>query len=478
MSIDFGRLFFFGDSITDPGRLPEPFRPDPPYVGGRFTNGLVYAQLLSQELGVSSTNFAFGGAKAVSSGLEQLVIGLDAQVTSFEAKYFRGAPSSSAASIFIGGNDYHDADPGDGSIVGKVLESIDDAAVRLVRNGVEELVLFNLPASSQIPRGLTLPAAERAAEDALIAAHNAGLRKLAAAYNDAGVSTTIVDVNRLTREVIADQGTFGMKVLDVPLYTLDSDDRPVPTGVTSRADPDEVAFFDPVHPTAASHGILAAFAEATLRADKITFSGSKDDVILGVSKEDFVVAGLGDDVISTSGGNDVVLAGRGNDTAYSGAGSDLAIGGRGKDLLRGSTGSDLLAGGADDDVLGGDDGNDVLILGTGLDKANGNAGNDLFIVTDDALTGFDRVYGGAGRDTLRLDVSKEVFALQAFQDEIHAFIAGSVTTLRSVGLTAQEIERLEVYVDGVRKFATGFAAVDQGAAAKALIHDADLWGLI
>src|SRR5215208_1862762 len=199
MSIAFTRLFFFGDSITDPGRLPEPFRPDPPYVDGRFTNGLVYAQILPRELGVPSTNFAFGGAKAVASELEQLLIGLAAQVTAFKAKYIFGAPNSSAASIFIGGNDYHDADPNDASIVGDVLESIDDAAVRLARDGVEELVLFNLPATSLTPRGLSLSAAERAAEDALIADHNAGLRKLPAPYTGAGVPNTILDVTRLTR---------------------------------------------------------------------------------------------------------------------------------------------------------------------------------------------------------------------------------------------------------------------------------------
>lgn len=478
MSINFEKLFFFGDSITDPGRLPQPFRPDPPYVGGRFTNGEVYAQVLSRELGVSSANFAFGGAKAVPSGPEQRLIGLDAQVRAFEARYFFDAPSGSAASIFIGGNDYHDADPNDQTIVGDVLERIDNAAVRLAQKGVDELVLFNLPASSKMPRGLSLPAAELAAEDAMIAAHNAGLRKLAATYNKAGVSTTIVDVDRLSREVAADQGTFGLKVLDITLYTLDDDDRPVPTGVTSWADPDEVAYFDPVHPSAAGHGILAAFAEATLQADRISFRGSADDIVRGVSKADFVLVGRGGDRVLVAGGNDVVLAGRDNDTVDGGAGSDLVIGGHGNDNLKGAAGTDLLAGNADDDIMRGGDGNDIVLLGTGLDWAAGDAGNDLLIVTDDALSGFDRVNGGAGRDTLRLEVSETVFASAAFQREIRAFEAGEVTVLHSIGLTAREIERLEVYVDGTREFAAGLAAVNQGAAAKALIDNSNLWGLI
>jgi Ca2+-binding RTX toxin-like protein len=252
----------------------------------------------------------------------------------------------------------------------------------------------------------------------------------------------------------------------------------VPTGITSRADPDEVAYFDPVHPSAASHGILAAFAEATLRADRITFRASGGDVVRGVSGADFVVAGLGNDRVLAAGGNDVVLAGRDNDTVDGGAGSDLVLGGRGDDNLNGSVGSDLLAGNADDDIIRGGDGNDVVLLGTGLDLAAGHAGNDLLIVTDDALSGFDRVYGGAGRDTLRLEVSEDVFASAAFQSEIRAFESGEVTILRSIGLTAREVERLEVYVDGTREFAAGLAAADQGAAARALIRDAALWNLI
>src|SRR5215207_8930067 len=297
MSINFYKLFFLGDSITDAGRLPEPFRPDPPYVDGRFTNGLVYAQVLAQELSVASTNFAYGGAKALTSGPEQFLIGLNAQVTEFEINYLFGAPSGSAAAIFIGGNDYHDADPNDPTIVGRVLESIDDAAVRLARKGVGELVLFNLPLSLQTPRGIALPPDERAAEDTMIAAHNTRLRQLAATYNGAGVPTTIVDVDRLTREVRVDKETFGLKVFDIPLYTLDQNDMPVPTGITNQADPDEVAYFDSVHPSAAGHGILAAFAEATLQADRVTFRGSGNDAVGGISGVDFVMAGSGNDSI-------------------------------------------------------------------------------------------------------------------------------------------------------------------------------------
>ncbi len=55
----------------------------------------------------------------------------------------------------------------------------------------------------------------------MIAAHNAGLLQLATSYNRAGVPTTIIDVDLLTREVHADKETFGLKAYDDPLYTLD-----------------------------------------------------------------------------------------------------------------------------------------------------------------------------------------------------------------------------------------------------------------
>jgi Ca2+-binding RTX toxin-like protein len=476
MSINFQRLFYLGDSITDPGRLPEPFRPAPPYVGGSFTNGLVYAQILTQELGVTSTNFAYGGAKALASGPEQVLIGLDAQVTEFEIRYRFGAPSGSAAAIFIGGNDYHDANPNDPTIVGRVIESIDDAAVRLARKGVGELVLFNLPLSLQTPRGIALPDAERAAEDAMIDLHNGRLQQLAVTYNGAGVPTTIVNVDHLTREVHGDLETFGLKAFDVPLYTLDQNDRPVATGITRQADPDEVAYFDPVHPSAASHGILAAFAEATLRADRVTFHENTDDVVSGISGADFVMAGGGNDSVLAGGGNDVVVAGLGNDSVSGGAGSDLVIGGGGNDTITGSTSSDLLAGNAGNDNASGGDGHDVLLLGTGLDSANGGAGNDLLIITDDALPGFDQVSGGTGTDTLRLEVSAAVFASAAFKAEISAFVPGAETVLGS-GVVAREVERLEVYVDGIEAQHVGLAAPNQGTTAAALLQDADLWGL-
>jgi len=68
--LDFSTLAFFGDSLTDNGNLPQPNRPNPPYVDGKFTNGLVHAEILPGELGVAARNFAIGGAQAATDPTE------------------------------------------------------------------------------------------------------------------------------------------------------------------------------------------------------------------------------------------------------------------------------------------------------------------------------------------------------------------------------------------------------------------------
>jgi hypothetical protein len=107
MALDFNTIVFFGDSLTDDGNLPEPFQPDPPYVGGRFTNGPVYAELLPGELGTGYDNFAFGGAQATTYGPRDLpleLISLPAQVDLFLARSALegGVREGTAAAIFIG----------------------------------------------------------------------------------------------------------------------------------------------------------------------------------------------------------------------------------------------------------------------------------------------------------------------------------------------------------------------------------------
>jgi phospholipase/lecithinase/hemolysin len=484
--LDFSTLAFFGDSLTDNGNLPEPYRPDPPHADGKFTNGLVHSEILPGELGVAALNFAIGGAQAATDPTDdplQAQINLSAQVNRFLAQ---DVPSDTAAALFIGSNDYLFTRPANEAetlaLVGRVLASIHQAAVDLTSAGVELVIYYTLPDPSITPLGRNLPAAERNALDAIFAAHNTGLRFLAGFHALSGTAVTLVDINRLGDEIVADQETFGLREIAIPLYVPGIDGGVVPTGVGALYGEDAVAYFDSIHPTKAVNGVVAAFEEATLRADFVHQRGSTNDKVLGLFGNEFFLTGTGHDQIDARSGDDVVLAGRGSDTVKGGSGKDLLILGSGSDQASGGSGTDLLAGNAGSDHLRGGSADDVLIGGRGGDRCFGGAGNDLFLFTaGEGSDRADRVVGGDGFDTLRLSMTDSAFRSETFQQEFSALVAelpASSGTFTTLNLTVSGMERIEVVVGGETVATAGAALPEMSAAMRALVRDAELWNLI
>ncbi|NNF51372.1 MAG: SGNH/GDSL hydrolase family protein [Gammaproteobacteria bacterium] len=59
----FTQIIVFGDSLSDSGNVfSVSGSPPPPYFGGRFTNGLVWPEVLASTWDVPLTNYAYGGA--------------------------------------------------------------------------------------------------------------------------------------------------------------------------------------------------------------------------------------------------------------------------------------------------------------------------------------------------------------------------------------------------------------------------------
>ncbi|HEY8381940.1 MAG TPA: SGNH/GDSL hydrolase family protein [Microvirga sp.] len=511
MPVDFQKIVFFGDSLTDSGNLPEPARPDAPYVGGRFTNGPVYAEVLAGELGVRSENRALGGAEASTEGDDGplSLINLDAQVDGYLAAQGFGSGSflgagaffglasffglntrvepGTAASIFIGSNDLlneRPSTPAQGAnLVGRIVSNIGEAVADLAGAGASRVFLYTLPNVSDAPASQSLSATQRASADQVIAATNQGIKGLAAQAS-AQIPVTVVDVNRLQAEIRSDRETFGLKVLETPVYTRVGDNL-VATGVTKQASINEVAFFDPLHPTAASHGIIAAFSEATIRSDSVQLRIGGTDNFSGGSGADFVFTGAGADRVSGRAGDDVLFGGRGDDIISGGLGNDLVVGGGGNDRMVGVSGEDLLAGGAGDDRMRAGAGNDVLVDGSGGDALFGDSGNDMFVFRNNGLgNGFDQFDGGSGRDTLRLKLGGASYANAAVKAELQEFAAllktspGSAFTFDTLDLSVTSIERLEVQVGSKTVFSAGAAAVAPSVVMASLMRDADLWGIL
>jgi Ca2+-binding RTX toxin-like protein len=177
-------------------------------------------------------------------------------------------------------------------------------------------------------------------------------------------------------------------------------------------------------------GKATDFSKATMTAS------TADDLklIMGIlsGNDNFSLSNF-DDVIDSGAGNDNILANGGDDTVYGGAGNDFVYGGAGNDFLYGGAGNDVLEGGQGLDFLDGGVGNDVyyadkfdiivdsagvdtlitsldvfiltdasnienLTYGTGDTLLIGNNLNN--VITGNANSGFNNLYGRNGSDTI------------------------------------------------------------------------------
>jgi thermolabile hemolysin len=154
----FDEIVIFGDSLSDNGNLvfienqPEP---DPElYYQGRFSNGLVWVEYLSdaQHLNASLTDRAIGGAQ--SGGF----VGLNVQIPAYVTTADSPPNPNTLFSIWIGGNDFLN---GDGDFQAAVA-NINEAMEELVEFGAKHLLVLNLPDLGAIPATLGSPEAPQA----------------------------------------------------------------------------------------------------------------------------------------------------------------------------------------------------------------------------------------------------------------------------------------------------------------------------
>jgi Ca2+-binding RTX toxin-like protein len=134
--------------------------------------------------------------------------------------------------------------------------------------------------------------------------------------------------------------------------------------------------------------VYATFSNYVINIETLALGlGSGNDTIWGGSVSSSM---------SGNGGNDFLVGGTANDALFGGAGNDYLVGGGSNDDLRGGDGDDTLNGESDPDLLTGGLGADIIYGGDGNDYIYGEGGNDLLI----AGGGNDHLYGGDGADSL------------------------------------------------------------------------------
>jgi phospholipase/lecithinase/hemolysin len=300
---NFDRAYFFGDSLSDTGNLAKFTGGLPPgYVPGRLSNGDIWVDYLTDDLGLDlqlfsdqfdaddNVNFSIGGALSNNRNEVPGVPGLQQQLDAFES--FAENPGSGQVLdddlffLWIGANDYFSFiqdNPATPNVIetnfpksgqqtiNAILEVVDiniKGAVRdIIDAGGENIVLFNLPDLDKTPLGQSLDKTGERKLRKLTQKHNRRLDNLAAkteaAYPD--VNVIEIDTNQLFDDIIENPREFGLtNVTDnfsgIDLYT--GINQPPASG-----DPDRYFYWDSVHPTTTVHNIVNDYVTDELVAE-------------------------------------------------------------------------------------------------------------------------------------------------------------------------------------------------------------------
>lgn len=253
-SID--RIAIFGDSLVDDGntfKATGGFPPSPPYFEGRFSNGRVWVESFATDLKLPATainNFSMGGATSGSLNLiDPTLAGLTTQIDRFLLASPILNPQQLVV-IWAGGNDYLFGGVSNPAIV---VDNLSTATQRLIDAGARRIVVLNLPDLGKTPVGATNLARSNALTQ-LSTTHNLQLKASLQTLSQKNPNSSIVpiDIAALFQNAIAHPARFGLTNVTQPCFNLN-------TGAAC-ATPDTYLFWDPIHPTAAGHRLIAAYA--------------------------------------------------------------------------------------------------------------------------------------------------------------------------------------------------------------------------
>lgn len=334
-ALSFNKAYVFGDSLSDPGNVfnvteaVQPFRellgldipiipPVPLYNSRRFADGLVWVDFLAQELELNlipstelppspitltppGINFDFGGATAFNSvnfayggaqtgafgagGVGTLIPGVLTQVNTFIADLAQASQPADQDALYIvwaGANDYQivpDANPE------QSVQNITQAVETLYNVGARNFLVPNLPDLGGTPRALlTNPPIAADVLTQRTNQHNDFLENAFVDLSSLGdIELVSLDTNALFKSILANPGDFGFTSLP-PDSCLQGD--PLTLGIadlTPCDNPSEYISWDFIHPTTATHKILADFALDTLNSELETNSVPEPTAYLPLS---------------------------------------------------------------------------------------------------------------------------------------------------------------------------------------------------
>lgn len=261
------QVFVFGDSLSDTGNLfnlsggGKPL--SPPYFNGRETNGLIWSETMSNDLGVVLTTYAVGGAQTGTGNVNSddfpgvADTGLQNQVAQFQSDLGGGAADPGAIyAVFAGSNNFCLTcfipgvdDPVE--FINTGVTEILTAVGTLQATGAQKFVVFGLPDLGLSPRAAGIPIP--GVQDMLSMLTDGWNAALFGNLPGLGLPQLVtIDTAQIVRDVVADPEAFGLfNVTDACLLVGCNEQSLDPL-----LDPDGFLFWDDIHPTRATHALL------------------------------------------------------------------------------------------------------------------------------------------------------------------------------------------------------------------------------
>ena len=319
----FSSYVAFGDSLTDDGKFAgTPFEPGPPSDGGRFSNGITYAEHIAQDFSASrkfSANLAIGGATARNENENSLPPAFGTfggQVATFGGLV--ADPGAAAAvgdrplfSVLFGGNDVlqnvglPDAGspppgnilPGVGSLAADAVEA-NIRSINSLNSNYNDFLVLNLGDVSQTPL-FSNPFFGAGASAPLAASETAGYNDKLAMNIDSlrsdGINIIEFDLNAFNESLLANSALAGIDIDNPCTFSLSNID-PANTCVFSPGAPNDIdlsladAFFfiDGVHPNRVAQKAVADEVRAALSVSAVPLPAGLPLLLVGLGAFGFV----------------------------------------------------------------------------------------------------------------------------------------------------------------------------------------------
>jgi outer membrane lipase/esterase len=274
-------VIVIGDSLSDPGNLysltGELLPPSPPYAQ-RYSNGPVWTEYFSVDMGIPVDSRAYGGAL---SGVFQIgtpvsnfnsvqypvfgLPGVSEEIDALLEEYPQGLNPKALYVVWAGANDFflgltlmqmqnNDAEILNG-VLTQTITNITGSVCRLSAAGAKHFAVGNLPDIGLTPFAKEMGPESQALFSFVIASFNESLEQaLTDLPSGCAKTMVILDSYQILHDIADDPEFFGLDNVEEACLTQPEG----PGAAYSTCDkPDEYLFWDSVHPTTAGQEILA-----------------------------------------------------------------------------------------------------------------------------------------------------------------------------------------------------------------------------